>query len=266
MLQFKDLRAGYDGVERLHGLCAEMRPGRMTAVIGPNGCGKSTLIKCAAGILRPTSGEICLDGRALEALPRRERARFISYMPQSRLVPDIPVRHLVQHGRYPHLKWGQSPQKSDREIVRAALARVGLSDLAGRSVLNLSGGERQRAYLAMMLAQQTPVMLLDEPTTYLDLSSQFALMELLRALCDEQRSVIVVLHDLALALEYADDVLLMRAGEAVVQSSPEELYRSGALQDVFKVDVQRLDDGKYVFSRQNATRTRSVQMAQNSDS
>lgn len=267
MLEFKDLRAGYDGIERLHGLCAGMHPGRMTAVIGPNGCGKSTLIKCAAGVLRPTSGEICLDGRPLEALPRRDRARLVSYMPQSRLVPDIPVRHLVLHGRYPHLKWGQSPQRADQEIVRAALARVGLDDLAGRSVLNLSGGERQRAYLAMMLAQQTPVMLLDEPTTYLDLSSQFALMNLLRELCDEQRSVIVVLHDLALALEYADDVLLMRAGEAVIQAPAGELYRSGALQDVFNVSVKRLEGGKYLFSPQGTQPSRgAVQAPQSSDS
>ena len=106
MLRFENLRAGYDHVERLHGVSAALSAGRLTAVIGPNGCGKSTLIKCAAGILRPDSGEIRIDGRPLSAVSDRERARFVSYMPQSRLTPDIPVRQLVAHGRYPHLKWG----------------------------------------------------------------------------------------------------------------------------------------------------------------
>ena len=248
MLRFENLRAGYDHVERLHGVSAALSAGRLTAVIGPNGCGKSTLMKCAAGIIRPDSGEIRIDGRPLSAVTDRERARFVSYMPQSRLTPDIPVRQLVAHGRYPHLKWGQSLSKSDRAIVREALLRVELNDYADRSVSRLSGGERQRAYLAMMLAQQTPVMLLDEPTTYLDLSSQFRLMALLQSLCREGRCAAVVLHDLALAMEYADEILLMRDGELVAAGTPDAVCRSGRLQTVFGVEVERLPDGRFLFS------------------
>ena len=247
MLEFRELRAAYDGVETLHGVSAHLAPGKLTAIIGPNGCGKSTLMKCAVGLMKPSGGEILLNGQPLSVIPEKERARHLSYMPQSRIAPDISVRHLVIHGRYPHLKWGQSLRREDREIVQAAIERVKLGALVNRPVSRLSGGERQRAYLAMMLAQQTAVMLLDEPTAYLDLSSQFALMELLRALCREGRSVILVLHELSLALEYTDSLLLMERGRLVAAGSPEEVYRSGQIQRVFSIDVRRTSDNKYLF-------------------
>ena len=247
MLEFRELRAAYDGVETLHGVSAHLAPGKLTAIIGPNGCGKSTLMKCAVGLMKPSGGEILLNGQPLSVIPEKERARHLSYMPQSRIAPDISVRHLVTHGRYPHLKWGQSLRREDREIVQAAIERVKLGALVNRPVSRLSGGERQRAYLAMMLAQQTAVMLLDEPTAYLDLSSQFALMELLRALCREGRSVILVLHELSLALEYTDSLLLMERGRLVAAGSPEEVYRSGQIQRIFSIDVRRTSDNKYLF-------------------
>ncbi len=247
MLEFRELRAAYDGVETLHGVSAHLAPGKLTAIIGPNGCGKSTLMKCSVGLMKPSGGEILLNGQPLSVIPEKERARHLSYMPQSRIAPDISVRHLVTHGRYPHLKWGQSLRREDREIVQAAIERVKLGALVNRPVSRLSGGERQRAYLAMMLAQQTAVMLLDEPTAYLDLSSQFALMELLRALCREGRSVILVLHELSLALEYTDSLLLMERGRLVAAGSPEEVYRSGQIQRVFSIDVRRTSDNKYLF-------------------
>ena len=250
MLEFRELRAAYDGVETLHGVSAHLAPGKLTAIIGPNGCGKSTLMKCAVGLMKPSGGEILLNGQPLSVIPEKERARHLSYMPQSRIAPDISVRHLVTHGRYPHLKWGQSLRREDREIVQAAIERVKLGALVNRPVSRLSGGERQRAYLAMMLAQQTAVMLLDEPTAYLDLSSQFALMELLRALCREGRSVILVLHELSLALEYTDSLLLMERGRLVAAGSPEEVYRSGQIQRVFSIDVRRTSDNKYLFYRE----------------
>ena len=250
MLEFRELRAAYDGVETLHGVSAHLAPGKLTAIIGPNGCGKSTLMKCAVGLMKPSGGEILLNGQPLSVIPEKERARHLSYMPQSRIAPDISVRHLVTHGRYPHLKWGQSLRREDREIVQAAIERVKLGALVNRPVSRLSGGERQRAYLAMMLAQQTAVMLLDEPTAYLDLSSQFALMELLRALCREGRSVILVLHELSLALEYTDSLLLMERGRLVAAGSPEEVYRSGQIQRVFSIDMRRTSDNKYLFYRE----------------
>lgn len=249
MLQLDHLCAGYDGAERLHQVSAEIAPGRLTAVIGPNGCGKSTLIKCMAGLLPVSAGAVRLNGRELCAFSEKERARLISYMPQSRIAPDVSVRQLAAHGRYPHLKWGQSLSREDHEIIDRALDRAGMLPYANRLVSRLSGGERQRAYLAMMLAQQTPVMLLDEPTTYLDLSGQFSLMELLRGLSREGRSAVAVLHDLSLALEYADHILLMQDGRLIAEGTPEEVFLSGRLQEVFCVDIDRIDPSKFVFYR-----------------
>lgn len=247
MLEFQSLCAAYDDVEILHNVSTGIVSGKLTAIIGPNGCGKSTLLKCAVGLIKPSCGNIVLNGQLLTEISEKERARHISYMPQSRIVPDISVDHLVTHGRYPHLKWGQNLRKEDREIVQLAIERVGLGGLRNRPVSSLSGGERQRAYIAMMLAQQTPIMLLDEPTTYLDLSSQFALMELLRSLCEEGCSVILVMHELALALEYTDRLLLIDHGCLVAEGNPESVYCSGQIQRVFSIDIRKTPDSKYLF-------------------
>lgn len=247
MLQIMNLRAGYDGHEKLHGICARIEPGSITTIVGPNGCGKSTLLKCAAGLLKPADGEIILNGQPVGRMNDKERARHIAYMPQSRIVPDISVRQLAVHGRYPHLKWGQALSENDRSIVQKAMERAGIAALAEKNIAQLSGGERQLAYLAMMLAQQTPVMLLDEPTTHLDLAGQFALMDMLRKLADDGRCVAVVLHDLALALEYADSILLMADGKARMQASPEAIFTSGEMQKIFGVDIQKTPEGKFIF-------------------
>ena len=246
LLALEDLRAGYDGEEKLHGISAAFRAGQLSIVIGRNGCGKSTLLKCAAGQLRPMSGSILLEGRPIDTLHRLERARSVAYMPQSRLVPEIPVRQLVMHSRYPHLAWGQRPRPEDRRIAREALERVGLGDMASRCVHQLSGGERQRAYIAMMLSQQARIMLLDEPTIYLDLSGQFELMDLLRQLAASGVCVVAVLHDLSLAMRYADQILMMNEGERITQGTPDEVYASGCLESCFGIRVKRLE-GHYLF-------------------
>lgn len=249
MIRYDHLCAGYDGVEKLHDVTLELPRGRLIALIGPNGCGKSTLIKATAGILRPTSGVISIDGRAQRDISRREMAGLISYMPQSRPAPTITVRQLVSHGRYPHLKWGRSMSRADMDIVERAMRRTDTTKYARRTLVQLSGGERQRAYLAMMLAQETPAMLLDEPTTYLDLNTQFAMMDLLRGLCAEDRTIVIVLHDLALALEYCDHVVLMQDGHVVECGAPGEVYASGQIQKVFDIQVERTPAGRFLFSR-----------------
>lgn len=251
MLRFEHLCAGYAGKEKLHDLCFGLDEGKLTAIIGPNGCGKSTLMKCATMLLKPMSGLILLNGRPLSSYDEKIRARCISYMPQSRLIPDTSVQHLVSHGRYPYLNWGHNLSRADGTIINDALVRTGLLSCAQRSVSELSGGERQLAYLAMMLAQRARLMLLDEPTTYLDISAQFALMRLLKELCEDGYGVVVVMHDLALALENADEILLMRDGRLVSIGSPEAICAEGGIEEVFGVRLRRTEDHKYLFYTNN---------------
>lgn len=246
MMRFDGLTAGYGGEERLHGISCTFPKGRLTALIGPNGCGKTTLLKCAAGIMKPSSGQILLDNAPYFSISRRERARRVACMPQSRPTPEMTVQQLAACGRYPHLGWGKSMSDVDKQIVAEALVRAGADRFANRSVFELSGGERQRAYLAMMLAQQASVLLLDEPTTYLDPGSQFELMELLLSLRSENRTVVAALHDLSLAMEYADHIILMQDGRLVQSGSPEEIFASGLLGEVFGVKAERIH-GRYVF-------------------
>lgn len=249
MLEIENLHAGYDRAERLHGVSARFRPGTLTAIIGPNGCGKTTLLKCAAGLLKPWSGEIRLDGENYARMEPREVARRAAYMPQSRVAPGISVRRLAEHGRYPYLRFGHDLSAEDRRIVSEALRRAGMEDKSASAVSRLSGGERQRAYIAMMLAQEAKLLLLDEPTTYLDPAAQFMVMELLSALAREGRAVAAVLHDLPLAMRYADRVLLMRGGEIALDGTPEELFRSGLLDEVFGIRARKIDDETFVFTK-----------------
>lgn len=249
MLEIENLRAGYDRAERLHGVSARLLPGTLTAMIGPNGCGKTTLLKCAAGLLKPWSGEIRLDGARYSDMEPRALARRVAYMPQSRNVPDVSVRRLAEHGRYPHLRFGHDLSAEDRRIVADSLRRAGMEERAEISVRRLSGGERQRAYLAMMLAQEAELLLLDEPTTYLDPAAQFRLMELLSALAREGRAVVAVLHDLPLAMRYAQRVLLMRDGEIALDGAPETLFQSGLLDETFGIRTRKIDDETFVFTK-----------------
>ena len=247
MMRFENLRVAYDEREALAGVSGTWHAGQLTALTGPNGSGKSTLLKCAAGLMKPADGSVFLRETEIGALPRRMLARAVAYMPQSRSVPEITVRRLAEHGRYPHLRWGCAPGAEDRRIVEDALACTGMAELAERPVRQLSGGERQRAYIAMMLAQQADVLLLDEPTAWLDLSARFGLMKLLKELSREGRTVVVVLHELALAMEYADCIWVLDRGRHAFSGRPEELFESGKIQRVFGIEAERTQSGGYLF-------------------
>lgn len=236
MIKLQNISYAYKGQGMaVENVSAHFEKGRVTTILGPNGCGKSTLLKLINGLLTPTSGEIFLDGENAASVKTKARAKKMALLAQTHQPPDIPVEELVAYGRYPHLKFGQSPTAADRALVDSALSQVHAQEFRTRRLTSLSGGQRQRAYIAMALAQDTPLILLDEPTTYLDVSIRYDIMDLVKQLNQKGKTIIMVLHDLELALEYSDTILLMKKGRIQTQGSPEDVIRTGLLDTVFKV-------------------------------
>ena len=244
MLDVRNLTAGYRKNTVLHDLSVSFAAGKLTSVIGPNGCGKSTLLKAVLGLIPRAEGEIDLDGEVLTSLGRREIAKRLAYLAQGQPIPDMTVEQMVLHGRFPYLEYPHGYTDRDRTHARAAMERVGIPHLADAPLATLSGGMRQTAYVAMALAQDTAYLLLDEPTTYLDIAHQVALMKLLRSITTEGRGVVAVMHDLPLALTYSDCVVLMDAGRVVAVGTPDEVARSGGIEAVLGVSVDRAE-GEY---------------------
>lgn len=244
MIELIHMSAGYDGKEILHDINMKFEPGKITALIGPNGCGKSTLFKAIVRINPHTSGSILVDGKEITDYSSRKLAKRVAYLPQSRKVPDISVLSLVLHGRFAYLNYPRHYRSEDIEIARKALAWVGLSHMEEENVNRLSGGMQQKVYLAMALAQDAATILMDEPTTYLDISHQLRLMEMARQLAGEGKAVVMILHDLSHALSIADDVKVLSEGRVIEAGTPDTVYESGTLEEVFGVKIQRMDTDK----------------------
>ena len=250
MVELIGVTGGYGRQMAVQDFSLTLPSGEVAALVGPNGCGKSTLLRMAAGIVPPSAGQVLLKGRPLSGFSRRELGQLISYLPQSRPVPGISVQSMVMHGRFPHLGYPRRYRKEDWQMVQKAMEWAGVTHLAGRDMSRLSGGERQKVYFAMCLAQDSQVLFLDEPTTYLDLSHQFEIMELTRQLKQAGKTVIMVLHDLGLALSYADQLAVMQSGWLVFAGSPQKVLESGCLEQVFRVQIQKgvlQKSGGYLF-------------------
>ena len=243
-LNAQDITVGYGGAPVVHDLTVEIPDGQVTTIVGPNGCGKSTLLRTLARLLTPTSGQVVLDGTPITSLGTRDIATRLSLLPQSPIAPEgLLVRDLVGRGRHPHQRWFAQWSHQDEEVVEAALAMTDTTDLRDRPLDQLSGGQRQRAWIAMTLAQDTDLMLLDEPTTYLDLAHQVEVLELVCRLNRERsRTVAMVLHDLNLAARYSDLVVVMHEGRIVTQGSPGDVFTTEMLLDVFALEAEILAD------------------------
>ncbi|MGW2679758.1 ABC transporter ATP-binding protein [Streptomyces sp. NPDC001436] len=243
-LTAQNVTLGYDQRVIAENLSVEIPDHSFTVIVGPNACGKSTLLRALARMLRPTAGQVLLDGRAITSTPAKQVARTLGLLPQSSVAPDgITVADLVARGRYPHQGLLRQWSARDERIVLESMASTGVAELADRAVDELSGGQRQRVWIAMALAQQTPLLLLDEPTTYLDIQHQLEVLDLCAQLHEEQgRTLVAVLHDLNQAARYATHLIALRGGVVVAEGPPAQVVTARLVEEVFGVACRVIDD------------------------
>ena len=243
-LAARNVTLAYEERTVVHGLDLDVPQGMITSIIGANGCGKSTFLKALARMLTPRSGSVLLDGKAIGTMPTRQVATMVGLMPQSPTAPEgLSIVDLVSRGRFPYHGLTGSWSERDERAVAHALALTGLEDLADRPVDEVSGGQRQRAWIALALAQQTDILLLDEPTTYLDIAYQFEVLDLLAELNQrEGTTIVMVLHDLNLAARYSDRILAVKNGRAAAFGTPGEVMTEALVREVFGVDAAIIAD------------------------
>lgn len=243
-LRGEHLHLAYDDVDVAADLSVVIPPGKITAIVGANACGKSTLLRALSRLLKPQKGSVLLDGQSISRLPTKTVAMHLGILPQSPIAPEgITVADLVARGRYPHQKWFRQWSNSDEQVITDAMLATRTLELAARPVDELSGGQRQRVWIAMALAQGTDLMLLDEPTTFLDLAHQVEVLDLLVELNqDEGRTVVMVLHDLNHACRYSHHLIAMREGRLVAEGTPEQVVTEALVKDVFDLRSMVLPD------------------------
>lgn len=243
-LRTEKVKLGYDETVVIDGLTVEVPEGKITSVVGPNGCGKSTLLRSLARLMKPRGGAIYLDGDAISNLPTREVARRLGILPQNPAAPEgLTVRELAAQGRYPHQGWLRQWSKGDERAVEKALETTSILEFADRPLDTLSGGQRQRAWISMALAQETETLLLDEPTTFLDMAHQLEVLQLLARLNREEgRTILMVLHDLNNAARYSHYMIALSDGNVFDAGAPEELMTPALLREVFHVEADIVSD------------------------
>ncbi|MFJ4918706.1 ABC transporter ATP-binding protein [Streptomyces sp. NPDC088725] len=242
-LAARGVTVGYGGRTVIDGLDVAIPPGVITTIIGPNGCGKSTLLRTLTRLLKPAAGAVVLDGEDIAALRTRDVAKKLGLLPQAPVAPEgLTVADLVARGRHPHQSWLRQWSSDDAGVVERALAMTGVSDLADRPVDSLSGGQRQRVWISMTLAQGTDLLLLDEPTTYLDLAHALDVLDLVDDLHESGRTVVMVLHDLNLATRYSDNLIVMREGSILAQGHPRDVITAELLDEAFGLRARVIDD------------------------
>ncbi len=241
MIRLKNLSAGYFKKPVIEKVTMEFEPGKVTVLVGPNGSGKSTLLKAALGLLPAMEGEVLYDDVDIRRLKRRQIARAAAFLSQSRNTPSIRALQMVLHGRFPYLSYPRYYGKEDYEAARRAMDATGSRPYENTNITCLSGGQRQGVYLAMALAQDTRTVFTDEPTTYLDISHQFGLMQTAKALAREGKAVVLVLHDISLALREGDRVGVFQEGRLLCFDTPGAVYQKGVMEQVFGVAIHRMD-------------------------
>jgi len=243
-LNAHNLTLAYENVLIIENMGLTIPAGRITALVGPNGCGKSTLLRGISRLLKPRQGNVLLESQDIWKLPTKELAKLLGILPQGPVAPEgLTVHELVAQGRYPHQSWLQQWSPEDERITRDALEITNITEFADRPVDTLSGGQRQRAWIAMTLAQDSEIILLDEPTTFLDLAYQIEVLDLLHQLnIERQKTIVMVLHDLNHACRYADYLVAVRAGRINAQGEPSQVVTENLVREVFGIDCKIIPD------------------------
>ncbi|MCM3411747.1 ABC transporter ATP-binding protein [Metabacillus litoralis] len=242
--QAEGITAGYDNKTILHDVSISIPSNKISIIIGANGCGKSTLLKTMARLIKPTSGQVTLGGKSIHSIPSKQLARVVGLLPQSPIVPEgITVSDLVGRGRFPHQSFLKGWTKKDYEAVAEAMEMMKITEFADRHIDELSGGQRQRVWIAMALAQQTDILFLDEPTTYLDITYQVEILDLLTDLNQKYGTTIVmVLHDINLSARYANHIFALHKGKLVAEGAPKEVITSELIEDIFGLNCTVVED------------------------
>lgn len=244
MIEIEQLYAGYTHTPVLKNISLNIPKGKVTVIVGPNGCGKSTLLKSIIRIQPHSSGNIFVDGIDISKLTPQELAKKISYMAQNRQIPAITAMQMVLHGRFPYLSYPRHYRLEDKQIAEKCLEQLDILDLKDVSMKTMSGGQRQKVYLAMTLAQDTPIVLMDEPTTFLDVSHQIQTMKQARSMAASGKTIVMVLHDLPLAMQTADYLAVMNKGKLVQFGTPEEVFEENKLNEIFGITICRFQTEK----------------------
>ncbi|MDR9796315.1 ABC transporter ATP-binding protein [Aeribacillus pallidus] len=244
LFKVEQVVAGYDHKTVIQDVSLVVPSGKISVIIGANGCGKSTLLKTMARLIKPSSGQIILDGKPISQFPPKQLARILGLLPQSPVIPEgITVADLVGRGRFPHQAWLSGWTKKDYEAVAEAMEFMNIIEFANHPIDELSGGQRQRVWIAMALAQQTDILLLDEPTTFLDITYQIEILDLLTDLNRKHGTTIVmVLHDINLSARYADHIFALHKGRLVAEGEPSKVITSTLIKEIFGLDCTVIED------------------------
>lgn len=251
VIELKNLNGGYGKKQVLFNISEIINDGEITSIIGPNGCGKTTFLETASGLMMPMSGEVLVDGVNIHKIEPKKRALKISVLSQQKNAGVLTVKALVFHGRFPYLGYPRKYTDEDRMIVDNAMKTAGIYDFADESVASLSGGQQQKAYIAMLLAQDTDIVFLDEPITFLDINYQLELMEIIKNMKKKGKTVIMVIHDLNMAMTFSDKIIAMKNGKVVSSGTPEKIYSEGVIQKIFGINVYYSKEEKQYFFSKN---------------